>query len=331
MWLRMKVIIGFVGLAMVLFSGCNRDEREVEMIPIPNTITFEEKLSAYSIYDGSVESLIPSEGFHELEMSAALFSNYSKKQRLVKLPDGTQMEKTGNGVPVFPEGTMLVKTFYYYKDLRDKSLGKRVMETRLLILEAGEWNVASYVWNANQTDATLALDGYDSQVSWISESGQARTINYHYPDQTECVSCHQQSQKVEPIGPSLRNLNREVVRDSVALNQIHHIQQASLIHDFSVESISEIPDYNDQSLSLEKRARAYFDMNCAHCHNPDGWEEPARKGFDLRYETPLNMTGLLDRKDQFKEVIQSGEMPYLGNTVLDDEGVALLTAYIDSL
>ena len=121
---------------LILFLKSCRKEDD-EMIPIPMTVEFEQNLSAYNIYQGAPKDLIPSADFHLLELNASLFSNYAKKQRLVKLPAGTTMVMDGNGVPIFPEGSILIKTFYYYKDERDTSLGKKVIETRILIKGEG--------------------------------------------------------------------------------------------------------------------------------------------------------------------------------------------------
>src|SRR5204862_352545 len=52
------------------------------------------------------------------------------------------------------------------------------------------------------------------------------------------------------------------------------------------------PKLADESASLEARARAYLDVNCAICHHPGG---PAPGSMDMRIETPLAKTGLRDR------------------------------------
>jgi mono/diheme cytochrome c family protein len=90
-------------------------------------------------------------------------------------------------------------------------------------------------------------------------------------------------------------------------------------------------DYQDTNLSIEERARAYLAMNCAHCHNPDGWEEPAKRDFDFRYELPLDQTGILYEKDKIVESLMEGEMPFIGTTLLDQEGLSLIIDFIDNL
>ncbi|WP_338769222.1 c-type cytochrome [Bernardetia sp. ABR2-2B] len=273
----------------------------------------------------------PSAEYHLLELSSALFSNYAEKQRLVKLPTGEKMIYDGNGIPIFSNGTILVKTFYYFNDVRDTTLGKKVIETRLLIKSEGLWNVATYVWNDEQTDADLKLNGYDTQVSWTTLSGINRTIRYQVPNQNECISCHQLNSEVLPIGPKLRNLNIDVIRNNESINQLEHLQSLEILNDFDKSQVAKIPNYKSLNVTSVEKGRAYMEMNCAHCHSPSGWSRPARTGYDFRFETDISNTRILDNKDKIKEVLQSGEMPYLGTTVIDEEGVELVIEYINSL
>jgi mono/diheme cytochrome c family protein len=72
-------------------------------------------------------------------------------------------------------------------------------------------------------------------------------------------------------------------------------------------------------------------MNCAHCHHPDAWNKPAERDFDFRYETPLNQTGILQGEDKIIDAVLDGEMPFVGTTLLDEEGTDLIIEYINSL
>jgi mono/diheme cytochrome c family protein len=90
-------------------------------------------------------------------------------------------------------------------------------------------------------------------------------------------------------------------------------------------------DYKDISAALNDRGRAYLAMNCAHCHNPTGWEGATERQFDFRYEIPLSETGILYEKDKIKRALQDGEMPFIGTTLADDEGINLIVDYLDSL
>ena len=55
----------------------------------------------------------------------------------------------------FPEGTLIAKTFAYARDLTDPSQGEQLLETRIEVLQEGEWYGYSYRWNEEQNDAVL--------------------------------------------------------------------------------------------------------------------------------------------------------------------------------
>ncbi len=327
----------FVAFLIVTVTACNRDAdqpgREVTIpdFNFPESIVFEQSLSSYNIFEGNAADLVPASDFHLVELSAILFTDYAFKQRLVKVPAGTQMNRMDDGSVDYPDGTILTKTFYYQNDERNTDLGRRIIETRLLIKENGIWNIATYLWNQAQTDATLAIDGSDTQVTWVDAQGISRSTLYHVPSQNECMTCHQSSSVLSPIGPSLRNLNRTVERNGNNLNQLTHLQGLGILNGFDVNQVPQIVDYNDQSAPLAERGRAYLDMNCSHCHNPTGWDYATERQFDFRYETAFEQTGIQFEEDKITNALLDGEMPFIGTTVMDQEGVNLVIEYIESL
>ncbi|MBR9923151.1 MAG: hypothetical protein GYB31_20165 [Bacteroidetes bacterium] len=332
----MKKNIAFaIGLILLLVISCRKEYINIDIeIPdfnFPKTLVFEDSLSSYEIFEGTPSDLSPSEGFELLELSSVLFTDYSHKQRLVKIPEGTQMTKSNDEKIDFPNGTILTKTFFYYNDERDTTLGKRVIETRLEIKENDIWNIATYIWNQNQTDAILKVDGLDTPITWIDENGISRSTVYHIPSENECMTCHQSNSTMTPLGPTLRNLNRNVHRNGSTLNQLTHLQNVGVLNNFSANQIGQMVNYDDPNTSLEERGRAYLAMNCAHCHNPGSWERSADREFDFRYDTPFNEAGILFEEEKIKRVLQDGEMPLIGTTMLDDEGVDLIIQYLNSL
>lgn len=330
-----------ITLILLLFSvlayqSCQDDNMIVVNIPefdYPQTETFEENLSAYNIFEGTPSDLTPMADFHLLELKSVLFTDFAHKQRLIKVPDGTSLGQIDDDSFDFPDGSILVKTFYYYNDERDQSLGKNMVETRLMIKNSGTWNVATYVWNDDQTDATLELAGDEIPLSWVDANGATISTNYLVPDKNECITCHQANETTIPLGTTPRNLNRDVDRDGVSLNELLHLQSVNVISDFDVSQVATMVDYKDTSQALEDRARAYLHMNCAHCHNPNGWEESMEEDLDFRYSTDLNGTGLSVRRNRNRvtDVISDGEMPYIGTTLLDEDGIDLVIEYIQSL
>ena len=319
-------------LISIVYSCVDNDgEVIIPEFDFAQTVIFEQNLSSYNVFQGTMSDLIPSDDFKLLELSSTLFTDYAYKQRLVKVPHGMQMTRLNDNSIDFPDGTILTKTFFYYDDERDPSSGKKIIETRLLIKKNNTWNAATYTWNESQTDATLHLNGVNTPISWINKNGVKRSTTYQVPTRNQCISCHQSNLRMKPLGTTLRNLNVNIKRNGSTLNQLTHLQNTGILNKFSIHQIDQIVNYNDSNASISERGRAYLEMNCAHCHNPNGWELPASEGFDFRYETPLNQTGILGEQDNIIELISNGEMPFLGTTVIDDEGLALLIQYIQSL
>ena len=332
--LKKYIALAIVLILLAIFS-CSKEESNREiLIPefdFPKTVVFEDSISSYEIFEGTPSNLSPTKDFQLLELSSVLFTDFSYKQRLVKIPEGTLMSNSGNEMIEFPNGTILTKTFFYYNDERDTTLGKRIIETRLEIKENDIWNVATYVWNQNQTEAILELEGFDTSISWIDEYGVSRSTLYHVPNENECMTCHQSNSTMTPLGPTLINLNRDVDRNGTTLNQLTHLQNVGMLNIFPVSQIGQMVNYNDLNTTLEERGRAYLAMNCAHCHNPYSWERSAEREFDFRYGTPIEEASILYEEEKIQRALQDMEMPLIGTTMLDHDGVNLITEYLDSL
>lgn len=326
-----------LGMMLLAASACQKDDNDRDgEVEIPDfnfakTVAFRQKLSAYQIFEGDPVEMTPTADFQLLELSSVLFTDYAHKQRLVKLPEGTQMRPLSDGSIDFPDGTMLTKTFYYYQNEGDTSMGRTMIETRLLIKESGIWNAASYLWNKKQTEATLQLNGFDTPISWIAANGSNQATIYHVPSENECMTCHQSNASMTPLGPTLLNLNRAVERSGETVNQLGHLQAEGILLDFDPNEAPKIVNYKNGNVSLDERGRAYLAMNCAHCHNPNAWELAANQELDFRYQTPLGETGILDKKDRIINRVSAGEMPLIGTTLIDQEGVDLINDYLNSL
>ena len=173
----------------------------------------------------------------------------------------------------FPVGTYLIKNFYYYQDETNKLAGRHIMETRLLLHEADGWKtLPSYIWNEEQTEAYLTVEGGTKTVSWVNEAGKQQQVAYSIPSQTLCKSCHVKNNVLTPIGPKARQLNRDYAFTGGKHNQLSHYANLGLLTDLpELSTIRKSPVWNDPtSGSLHGRALAYLDMNCAHCHRKGG-------------------------------------------------------------
>jgi uncharacterized repeat protein (TIGR03806 family) len=192
---------------------------------------------------------------------------------------------------------VLIKTFAFAADMRRPAENVRFLETRLLIRRAEGWVAYPYVWNEAQTEARLAPIGANIRVTLTNEQGQAIALDWAVPNRNQCKGCHDLAGNLTPIGPSARNLNRAgpdiafspwngptIPRsDPISTNQLNTWTDDHLLAGAPrAENAPHVPQAFDASSgSLELRARAYLDVNCAHCHNPQG---PAHtSGLDLRW------------------------------------------------
>lgn len=324
---KSKWIFFILSLVMVLCytSSCKKDE----LNGIANNSELLPTLSGYDIFQGDAADLHPATDFKLYELPTTLFTDYAEKQRLIKVPAGTKILASTDGLPDFPEGTILVKTFYYFHDKRDVSKGKTIIETRLLIKSASGWNVGTYLWNKEQSAAYLITSGLNRTINWISENGKANVISYHVPSNRECTTCHNSSGAIIPIGPKIRNLNRDVNRNGGTINQLIYFQNENLLHTIDPSSFTCLPDAKNNAETLEHRARAYVDMNCAHCHNPTGFASGS--GVFFGYDLSMEETKIAEKKSGMINVLTKGDMPKLGTTLIDEEGLALVKEYVEQL
>jgi uncharacterized repeat protein (TIGR03806 family) len=244
------------------------------------------KLSELGLFEGPLAKQQPAKGVELYDLNTPLFSDYAAKRRFIRLPAGTTMKYQEQGVLGFPVGTMIAKTFSYPHDMRDASRGERLLETRIELLREDGWYGVTYVWNDEQTEVELALGGSEARVSWVHSDGQPRTVDYQIPNANQCLNCHRQGEAFVPIGPTARNMNRPLPAEHTANaeNQLEHFTKVGMLADMPEKSsIAARPRADDpHSGSRSDRARAWLDVNCAHCHSPGGTARTS--GLDLRWD-----------------------------------------------
>ncbi|WP_133054728.1 hypothetical protein [Niastella populi] len=283
------------------------------------------RISDYKIFAGEPVALIPGNGFQLYELSTGLFTDYAEKQRLIKLPASKTIVAVNDGLPHFPDSTILVKTFYYFNDKRNISKGKRLIETRLLVKYNGQWLAGTYVWNEAQTDAVLVSKGATTAVSWIDENANTRNITYRIPAPKDCASCHKSNNLLLPAGFKMRNLNRNVVRNNATLNQLQYLQNAGVLSPVDPAAFSSLPDWQNEKHTIPERVRAYLEMNCAHCHNDKG--SCALSSVRFGWEIPLADTRIENKKYRIINLMTKGRMPRIGTTIVDAEALTLIKKY----
>jgi len=226
------------------------------------------KLSDYDFFKNPMADHQPQEDVLPYDVSAQLFSDYALKSRFIVLPSGEQLTYKPDGSFDFPVESILIKTFYYPADLRLPKENLQFMETRLLVHTPDGWMGFAYVWNDQQTDAFLEIAGERMDASFVDYAGNYVNFEYSVPNFNQCKGCHVNQGHMIPIGPKARLLNHEFDYNDGKMNQLEKWDILGMISGLpNISSLSYTPDYNDiQSGTIEERARALIDINCAHCH-----------------------------------------------------------------
>lgn len=304
-------------------------------------------LAAYGLF-GDAGARDPATGVVAYDLVNPLFSDHASKHRFVFVPDGQAAAYREDEAFDFPVGSVLVKTFAFAPDMREPATDEHYEETRLLIRKADGWAAFPYVWNGDETEAVYTPAGAWRDLDFIDPAGERVVTEYRIPNQNQCKTCHQMGEAIEPIGPKARNLNHQGPHGRAQLVDWAGRGMLTGLPD----APPAVPDVWDTSASLEGRARAYLDVNCAHCHRLEGsasnsglflgWteNEPTRIGID-KHPTAAGRgsgdavyviePGAPDRSILTYRMASTEAgiaMPELGRSVVDADGVALVRAWI---
>ena len=237
-------------------------------------------LSGWKLFEEVDGIIVPASGLISYELITPLFSDHTSKHRMIRLPKEGKITWKEDSVLDFPIGTVIAKTFAYPDPTVDKTENERFLETRIEMLEESGWYGFSYLWNDDQTDAELRLGGASVNVSWHDAQGKQQTNRYQIPNANQCLVCHSQDGKFQPLGPTARNLNRKYHAND-ELSQLADWSKKQTLQNLPEKPISSMAKFDDpQSGSIDDRARAWMEVNCAHCHNPIG--SARASGLDLR-------------------------------------------------
>jgi hypothetical protein len=164
----------FIASLSIVLPGC------VAAQPLP------ERLTDTGLFEaGSVDRVRA--GNVAFTPAHPLWTDGQSKRRWIRLPDHGAIDKSSPDAWQFPVGTKAWKEF-------SGPAGR--LETRMIErLANGSWRFASYVWNADRTEATLAP----------TQGIPARGI----PSRADCLACHEGA-PVPILGYSAVQLERHV-------------------------------------------------------------------------------------------------------------------------
>lgn len=265
---------------------------------------YKQKLSEYEFFEGQLAELKATNKLLPYEVNTELFADHAHKQRFIYLPQGEAMRyEEGQEQPLFPQGSMLVKSFYYPHDFRKPEGTRQILETRILLLEEKGWTPLNYVWNEEQTEAVLDVSMQKKAVTWKDKKGKKQSLDYQIPNLGMCNTCHTQHGKFLPIGSSYKQLD-------APNKQLDSWAEQGLLLNLPKERSNwpRLVAWNKADAgSLELRARSWLDVNCAHCHRSGGTAQISSLFLDIETKEP-EAYGI--NKEPLMRHLASKERPY---------------------
>ena len=338
-----------------------------ESPPVFHDIERPLRLSDWQLFTADANELIPSESSVVFQPNNPLFTDYAHKLRTLWIPQYLQAEIVDDKIN-YPVGSVLSKTFYYPRSsstvltkvadsgLQRINLSKnQLIETRLLVRKNDGWDAFPYVWNDEQTEAFLRVAGASKQISLLDQdSTQTTDFTYFVPNENQCAGCHttvHPDGDMHPLGALFSQLNVDV--STGIASPLEQMVQRGWVSDEQVFPRSE--SWQNLSASLDDRALAYLNMQCGHCHNPEGAADtsglildssqslainrgvckpPVAAGGgagDLRYaivpgQPEKSILLYRMRSDKPDEM-----MPELGRSLIHSEGVDLISRWIEEM
>jgi len=252
-------------------------------------------------------------------------------------------------------------TYVYDEDQQDATLIDEGM-TRAIPIKAEDAKVAS------NTTATA------------SPEAKAVQQHYYFPSRSDCLTCHTKKEGFT-LGPETPQMNRVISYHGKSENQIDLWKRLDIFSEGQQKETKELASYPDwgfgnldrsgtgrsddakplslaeairvpEDANLETLARAWLDVNCAMCHQPDGIAPGKR---DLRFDTPPEKMNLIDmapgrmrRRLPDMKLIAPGkpshselfrritsdyplQMPPLATNLVDPKGTEVVRRWIERL
>lgn len=363
--MRIKYFVVLLLLAVIAaFVGCRKDE----VLPVDNplggapadspvTVDLDQvpysTLSEYGFFVGLLADLVPAPGVLPYDVITPAFGDYAHKFRYVWIPPGSKASYVADGEPLdFPEGTVLMKTPFYPRVL--PHMGRQILDTRLLIRKGGSWIFAEYIWNEEQTEAYLDMQGKNVPLTWVDDEGGTHEEIFRIPSSGECLACHAMNGARIAISPKPQNLNKVVDYPEGPMDQLAKWTAMGYLESGYPANIGTVARWDDPDESVERRVRAYLDMNCSHCHNEGGfcgyrpirldWQSTAEQvnlGVCVEAQVPVTtgITYIVEAGNSERSMLyyrlnstdEAVRMPLLERTVIHEEAVQLVAEWINSL
>jgi hypothetical protein len=239
--------------------------------------TAPERLSETGLYAGGQPAVLAKD-VRPFSPQYPLWTDGARKSRWVYLPPGATIDASDPIAWDLPVGTRFWKQFEF---------SGRKVETRMIWRAArDQWVFASYRWNAEGTDATLApQEGVPAAADLTA--GRRHDI----PSVSDCGACHG-TQRPGPLGFNALQLSPDrdpnaihgepLVDGMITLRAL--VAEGRLRHDGSIP-LDPAPRIQSDD-PRTRTALGYLVANCGSCHNGRG--EIAALGPILKYDELLH-------------------------------------------
>jgi len=317
-------------------SAAASDAPTVTPVPTPPTLLSATGLFTSLNADGGI---VLAEGVQAYQPLYALWSDGAQKDRWIYLPPGSKIDTTDLDHWSFPVGTKFWKEF---------DIGGQRIETRLVWRYgplADDFLYVTYWWNPEA--------GIPNDAELADPDNGAQDVNgttHDIPTQQDCVTCH--------------SALEEHVLGFGAIELNHMLPGANIHTLIDGGALTNNPNLADLAVPGDTTAQAalgYLHANCGNCHN----DTPGATGVPdprlnlrvlvgtktvqqtLAYTTAVNQPTtdftLLpyriagqepDASCILYDMMARGsreQMPPLASKVVDDAGVATVTAWIMTL
>ncbi|MGJ8651518.1 MAG: PQQ-dependent sugar dehydrogenase [Opitutaceae bacterium] len=301
-----------------------------------------------------VQNFAVNDAMHPYDVNLSFWSDNAIKSRYFNMVDTTgPMTYSLNEPWGFPAGSIWMKHFEMDLDLDNPGTDIKRIETRFLVKTEGDYYALTYQWNELETEATLVPDeGVDLGLEITDPGGATRIQQWRIPSRGECVACHTPDNGAV-LGFSTRQLNHDGTLEEISGNFLTLLHNAGYLSDPGVDPAT-LPKYyelDEAAIDLEERVRSYLAVNCSYCHYdgnnavPGSWSgEPALsiEATNLLHGEAIGAQ-VIDETDRHiipgdtansiilnRAAAANGylRMPPLATSVIDQEGVALLTDWI---
>ncbi len=325
------------------------------LVPNPRQnqpIAFPRMLSEGGLFS-SVIRQSPAPGVIPYSINAEPWADHAATERFVAVPNELSIKAEGT-TWTFPKDSVLVKTLSL--DMRHGDpVSRRRVETQILHFDGGEWMPYTFQWNDAQSNATLLDAGGAERTFEIADpnaTGGKREQVWRFAGRAECQRCHNKWS-----GPALAfntpQLNRDHDYGGVTASQLDTFAHIRLIEkSVPTENRPRLANPHEAIAGLDGRARAYLQVNCAHCHRMHAGGSVLSH---MHYDLPLGKTNMVGARptqgtfgihaaqviapgDPFRSVLLyrmaklgGGRMPHIGSTEVDRAGVDLINDWLRQL